>query len=390
MAFLHDFRRVTTKGRRYLPVIDGLRFVAIIAVIAYHIRGIVGYHFGYPREIDRWNPIDVAIGTGHMGVELFFTISGFILSLPFAEYYLAEGRKVSLRSYYVRRVTRLEPPYIIHLVFLVIFCWLVLRHQPAHDEVLGDDHWFKALMSHIIPSVFYSHALVFGEKPYPNIVLWSLESEVQFYLFAPVLAAVFAIRNLLFRRGTIVALLVGSSLAAYYAPQDFVRHVMLVGTLQFFLGGFLLTDFYVVKKERGPRTTHYAWDVVWWLGLAALAWCATSEYLIYASPWLIFAVCLGGMRGKGISKILEIPWITVIGGMCYTIYMYHWFAISALVRATGHIRTGWPTSDYLLQISLMTLPILGISALLFLVSEKPFMRPDWHLRLWNWIRERIR
>jgi peptidoglycan/LPS O-acetylase OafA/YrhL len=390
MAFLDKFRRVTTRGRRYLPVIDGLRFVAITAVIAYHVRGIVGYHFGYPREIDRWNPVDLAFGTGHMGVELFFTISGFILGLPFAEYYLARGKRVSLRSYYVRRVTRLEPPYIIHLVFVVIFSWVILRHQPAHLELLENEHWFRSLMSHIVPSVLYAHALVFGTQPYPNIVLWSLESEVQFYLLAPALAALFAIRSRLLRRCSIVALLLGSSLAAYCASHVIARHVLLVGSLQYFLAGFLLIEFYLADRESGGSSTHYAWDVVWGLGLAALAWCASSSDLIYASPLPIFAICLGGIRGKGISKILAHPWITAIGGMCYTVYMYHWFAISALVRATGHIRTGRLTFDYLLQIALMTFPILAMSAILFLLCEKPFMRPDWHLRVWNRIKSALR
>ena len=129
MKLLNQLSRITTSGRVFIPQIDGLRFVAIIAVIAFHVRAICSYHFraspaGLTIEGDLVND---AFGTGHFGVQLFFLISGFILSLPFARQSLCPGRRISLREYYVRRVTRIEPPYVIHLAFLLVLCGLVLR-----------------------------------------------------------------------------------------------------------------------------------------------------------------------------------------------------------------------------------------------------------------------
>src|SRR5690349_19587132 len=98
-----------------------------MAVVAYHVRAICSYHLraapdGTAIEGDLVNDI---FSTGHLGVQLFFAISGFILSLPFARCWLGGEKAVSLGGYYLRRVTRIEPPYIIHLAFLFVYVALV-------------------------------------------------------------------------------------------------------------------------------------------------------------------------------------------------------------------------------------------------------------------------
>ncbi len=143
MKILSQLSRITTPGRTFIPQIDGLRFVAIMAVIGYHVRVICSYHLhttpaGNAVEGDVVNDV---LSVGHLGVELFFAISGFILSLPFARWWLGGGKSVSLRGYYIRRVTRIEPPYVIHLLFLFVFCALVLRHQPAQQHFFEHSNW---------------------------------------------------------------------------------------------------------------------------------------------------------------------------------------------------------------------------------------------------------
>ena len=68
---------------------------------------------------------------GFRGVELFFVISGFILGLPFAAHYLKGAAPVSLRKYYLRRLTRLEPPYIVALLVLFILAAGIEGAPPA-------------------------------------------------------------------------------------------------------------------------------------------------------------------------------------------------------------------------------------------------------------------
>ena len=60
---------------------------------------------------------------------LFFAISGFILALPFAEHYLSGAPRPTLGRYYVRRVTRIEPPYVINLTILLAL--MLLRQGPT-------------------------------------------------------------------------------------------------------------------------------------------------------------------------------------------------------------------------------------------------------------------
>src|SRR5690606_36656693 len=112
---------------------------------------------------------------GRKGVDLFFVISGFILALPFARSYLKGDRPPSLRRYFRRRLTRLEPPYIAAmLVMFLIFPILTSMDYPFA---------FRSLMA----STFYSHVFFYAVSSYLLSVVWSLELEVHFYLLAPFL-----------------------------------------------------------------------------------------------------------------------------------------------------------------------------------------------------------
>jgi peptidoglycan/LPS O-acetylase OafA/YrhL len=100
----------------------------------------------------------------------------------------------------------------------------------------------------------------------------------------------------------------------------------------------------------------------------------------------MFFCCLAAFRGVITSKFLGFQWITTIGGMCYTIYMYHWLMISMLVRVTGQIQTHILWLDLLIQFVLMSVIIVGVCAILFALFERPFMRRDWPARIWKKIR----
>src|SRR2546430_10891084 len=105
--------RRTTSGR-YIPEIDGLRFVCIGLVLLFHVRATLGFLRGPEvRGFHGHGLLDAILGQGQFGVELFFVISGFVLALPFVAHHVQSGPKPSLRRYYARRLTRLEPPYLI-------------------------------------------------------------------------------------------------------------------------------------------------------------------------------------------------------------------------------------------------------------------------------------
>jgi acyltransferase-like protein len=137
-----------TASGRHIPEIDGLRFVAIGLVVAFHAELLLGvaigradlgapfgqviHHASAPAPTRSWTVL--AVLQGRMGVELFFVISGFILALPFIAANLRGGRPVSLRAYYLRRLTRLEPPYLLALTGFLI---LALVTGAADRSVLG-------------------------------------------------------------------------------------------------------------------------------------------------------------------------------------------------------------------------------------------------------------
>jgi peptidoglycan/LPS O-acetylase OafA/YrhL len=178
-----QLRRITSNGS-YVPEIDGLRFIAVAAVVLYHIHGywivrtkqLLGQQHDF--FMDFWTALTA---TGNVGVQLFFVISGYILGLPFANKYLGNGRDVPLGKYFKRRITRLEPPYIILL--LIFFALFIITHK----------YTFSTLFPSLLASLTYTHNFIYGRETLPmvNYVAWSLEIEVQFYILAPLLARVF-------------------------------------------------------------------------------------------------------------------------------------------------------------------------------------------------------
>jgi peptidoglycan/LPS O-acetylase OafA/YrhL len=173
------FGRVTTSGRQIREV-DGLRFIAIAFVFLQHtqqmvVRDVVGA--GANMDV-----IALCLDLARFGVEVFFAISGFILGLPFAESALIGGPRVRLGSYFLRRLTRLEPPYLLALGgSFAIGVWCL--GQPARE-----------MAPHLAASAAYVHNITYGPKHNPfNPVTWSLEVEVQFYCLVPLITLFYRI-----------------------------------------------------------------------------------------------------------------------------------------------------------------------------------------------------
>jgi peptidoglycan/LPS O-acetylase OafA/YrhL len=311
---------------------------------------------------------------GNNGVELFFVISGFILGLPFATQYIARGKKIRLKDYFIRRLTRIEPPYVIQLALVFIWVALVLHRSPAQQHNYGSEGWLRYTVPHMLASLFYAHHLIYNSHPYPNIVLWSLEIEVQFYILAPFLAALFAIRNPWWRRALIVTLIVAwPGLIALLGLAPYTSRVGLLGELPNFLAGFFLVEIYLA----GWLTTakkNFLWDIAFLICIPALVYFPLL-------PWIYFLVlCIAAFRGQIACWCMSNPWITTIGGMCYSIYMYHWLMISVFIRGTIHLRTGILWLDLLMQFVVLAPMIYFACSFLFAWFERPFMRRDWPAR----------
>ena len=367
--------RVTSSGR-FVPEVDGLRFAAIMSVVLFHSYGCF-FTENFKSWQWGWPLLGGVIFQGWFGVQLFFVISGFILSMPMAEQHLLGSRPVSLKKYFLRRVTRLEPPYLINLA--ILFGLIVLLR--------GGD--FRSLLPHFGASCGYFHNIAyFPDGSWINPAAWSLEIEVQFYILAPLLGCVFMIRSNAWRR----IVLVGAtwlSLAGHL-PGDWCHmhslHMTLAGQLNYFLIGFLLSEIYV-GVWKGPQAKGARWDVLGaaaWLGLPfAISWWPTQQLL---APWMILAAYVGAFRGRWLNRLFVNPWIVVIGGMCYTIYLYHQTILDFIKPLIGQTQKDHLNLWAPLQAAALLGGVLACSAVLFVLVEKPFMRKDWPQRLWQWAR----
>ena len=363
-----ELGRIITRGRRFIAEVDGLRFVAIMAVVLFHVRQYtLEKHFAGVtiRPYEAWLP-DV-LYLGRYGVQLFFILSGFLLVMPFAKWRLGLGPKPSLRTYYLRRLTRLEPPYLLSM--LLLFAGGIV----AYGVAAGLANW-----PNLLASLIYQHNLIFGEKSAVSVVAWSLEIEVQFYILAPFFAVIFFIRDALARRAVLVSAMIAIPLLRSLLPFYMAgRFNSLPWYLEFFVAGFILADFYLVDWKEAPKHT-LGWD------LASLAgWPALVALLLWGqAPALIAPVALvayfGAFRGTISSRFFCHPVITLTGGMCYSMYLLHYAVISASGRLFKRFLIGSNFTTRFVLDALVVIPVvLVVTGVFFVLIERPCMDPTW-------------
>ncbi len=388
-SLLKPFARITSTGR-FIPEIDGMRFIAIALVVLFHLRS----HSLWVRPAESYvvNANDDWIARltshGYYGVQFFFVISGFILALPFAARWLEGGRSVPLRQYYLRRLTRLEPPYIVCMVGL--FLWLAVfasswsvGAQDMSTVARGDRA--VALLPSLLASLVYQHNLVFGHESYINFVAWSLEIEVQFYLLVPLLVVVFRVRTKIARRIVIaIAVLAMAAVQAWLEPRIPLIHLTILGHLQYFLLGFILADIYLTDWSKHPAT-NFMWDLATlaaWFCLFVV-W-ENQLFVLWIMPLLLMIIYIAAFRGRISNLIFRHPLIVTIGGMCYSIYLLHPFLMSRIARFTDRFN---PTDYFAIQFVVRCVTVLPLllllSGIFFVLIEKPCMVRDWPQRLWR-------
>jgi peptidoglycan/LPS O-acetylase OafA/YrhL len=360
-----------TSSGDFLPVVDGLRFVALWPVVLYHVithlEGADPTGFGasgFSADLARH---------GEYGLHLFFMLSGFILGVPFARAHL-QGNRIPLRKYFLRRLTRVESPYLLIMVGL----WLIypLAGMTSMTE----------LTPHLGAGLLYAHGMIYADLNPVNQVAWSLEVEVQFYLLMPLLASVFRIRDASLRRQLLLAGIVASIGVAHLVGGSSWMPLSLIDYLNLFLVGLLLADLYVVRG--GRLATSFLGDAAFVAGLLALVLVPVgSPAGTLASPLGSAAMIGGAMSGRLTRRALESPPIFVVGGMCYSVYLCHLAVILLLSpHLLGAVHLSNPTLEVLARASVFLVAILVVSLVYFLLIERPCMRPDWPQR----VREALR
>lgn len=365
-----SFKRITSTGS-FIPEIDGLRFIAIISVVLFHLSLFTTYkdvHI-YKDSID-YSVLKNILSHGKLGVPLFFIISGFILGLPFAKSYFENRDSINLKSYFSRRLTRLEPPYVLVMILLFIGAVYVVKNLEFNEAV-------KSLFA----SLTYTHNFFYpGEYPLLNVSAWSLEVEVQFYILAPIIAYVFSIKDIHKRRGIIIVAIIFLIIFNHSYSLEFIS---LINYLHHFLVGFLLVDIFLNKKMLFKKTK---FDFTIAIILFCIIWIFDSkdfEEIYLKILWeLIQISCIFFFYYFVLIhktfKFLKTPIITNIGGMCYSIYLLHY----AIISVFGNVifKYQFSTFSFLnvgIYIAILTLVVISISSIFFLLIEKPCMDKNW-------------
>ena len=309
-----------TTSLAFIPEIDGLRFFAIFTVILYHLNTALSgaisfdwkeyYGMEHALELGWW------IVRLDMGVKVFFAISGLVLALPFLKYYMENGKKIDIKTYFIRRLLRLEPPFIISLFIFYIFQIILL------------DVNILEYTQHLLANLFYSHGFLYGYPSPINPVTWSLETEAQFYIFIPFFMYFLFYFNKKYLRVTILisTFILGLYLRKYIFAHDLHHFTssILVYLTNFVTG--ISFAWLFIKKPKFLKRKKILYDLI---GLIAL-FCMFNFYKPQSSylnnimfNFSIFVFFISGFKGVLLNWFFNRKLIFTIGGMCYTIYLIH-------------------------------------------------------------------
>jgi peptidoglycan/LPS O-acetylase OafA/YrhL len=364
----------------FIPEIDGMRFFAIATVVIFHLNTAFARELGLTVE----QSIELIGGKNSfslggilirldLGVKVFFAISGFILAMPFL-YALKENKKVDILSYFKRRLTRLEPPFIISLL---VFS---LVHIIVFHEKIG------LVMKHFLVGLGYSHSIVFGEPNFINPVTWSLETEAQFYIIVPLLFVLLRLFKKPTLKITLLILIFSGSMIFknIYSTNGYIGTSVLAYFVNFLVGIFF-ASFYVNNKSYFEISKRVIFDLLGVLSIFGMfifykPQAQIQNILLFNLSILsfFFAVFLG----KYHNRFFVNKWIYTIGGMCYSIYLLHYAFFHLLVKFSKQLAL---TNDYGVNLGIQIiigLPIiLAISIVFFIFVERPCMNPEWPLVL---------
>lgn len=375
-SLLAKLRRITT-GQHYIAQIDGLRMAAILPVLLLHLTSVLRdtVHVSLPDRGMVWH----AISEGTNGVYLFFAISGYILALPFARCYLLGAKPIQLSRYFLRRVTRLEPPYILS-VLLIFAIKIVASHSYERHTSFG------FLWPHLLATLAYCHTLIYHVHSLVSSLTWSLEIEVQFYCLMPLLAILFfRIYNAGLRRAILLLVMLLNGVAATHWSNSYLVNCTIAGFFPYFCAGLLLADLYVTGAMDWFSKEH---RIGWRITLdvcAVLLW--PASFLLPTSlraivlPFIIILLFIDALRGWAGPKLLGLKPIAIIGGMCYTMYLYQFLVFSSMGLFMRRFTWLPFTKLYLATAAVLIPALLVFTIAMYLLVERPCMNPEWPNRL---------
>jgi peptidoglycan/LPS O-acetylase OafA/YrhL len=373
--FMKDPQRLELSG--HIPALDGLRGIAVLLVMWLHMTILRGEHTW------DWLLREGARSWGWTGVDLFFVLSGFLIT---GILYEARGQRGYFRNFYARRVLRIFPLYygFLLLLFGGGMAWLSsLTGRPATHE---GQAWYWLYLSNFAMALH-------GDWPFqPLGSTWSLAIEEQFYLLWPLLV-LFLSRTALMRTCVgIFFLALGCRLAVAAGQRLWMEAYILTPCR----ADSLAAGAFIALWARGPvplaRMTRLARWILW-LAAASLSLIlvlrghlARDSRIVYTVGFSLITAFYGALlilamtaaQGSRLRRALEGRTLRLFGHYSYALYLFsgpvtllleHYLPERRLPRLWGSALPG-----QLLFYGLGTVGSLGIAWVCWHAYEKHFLK----------------
>jgi peptidoglycan/LPS O-acetylase OafA/YrhL len=326
----------------YRPDIDGLRALAVLAVIAFH---------AFPE----W------VSGGFIGVDVFFVISGFLITTLIQE--SLQQQSFSFRTFYASRVRRLFPALVIVLLTCQLLGWFALLSNE-----------YKALGKHIAASAAFIPNIIFwSESGYfdyaadakPLLHLWSLGIEEQFYLFWPIViwlgfkckVSVAKIGTALFLGSLLLNLMMieQSPSAAFFSPLTRMWELLSGCLLACLVSSKQLAIESFNAKLSSIKLIRHAISMIG-LALLLLAACIFDQDMLYPGAWALVPVLgtcfiiFAGDQSWVNTSMLSNRLLVWIGLTSFPLYLWHWPLLS-FARIMEGSKPDWQIRAVLVAVS---------------------------------------
>lgn len=326
-----------------LGVLDGLRGIAVLLVLWYHV-----WEISFLPAPVAW--LQFVPETGFVGVHLFFFLSGFVIAYPFVAAAAADRAPPSWHHFAWRRVIKIVPSYL--LCVAVAYAIGYAQRQPG-----------ASAPADILTHLLFVHT--WFPQRYGTIsgVLWTLSVEVEFYCIFPLVWWSFKRRPWLTAAAMIVVAWAWRASLAHccYATYFPTYEENLPGYLDIFAFGMLTAHAYVRLRPRLGSAARLAAPAVAVAGIALLVAALQSLYAyrlheLWSSVWQIggrpllgaaFAVlAIGFLSGPGWLKVLlDNPPLRFLATISYNLYLYHQMLARELLRLHVPAYVGDPHYD---------------------------------------------
>jgi peptidoglycan/LPS O-acetylase OafA/YrhL len=303
---------------RYFSGLDALRAFSVVAVIWTHVSGEHTIHL---------------LTQGNRGVDLFFAISGFLITTLLLREHRRKGR-ISLRDFYIRRGLRIFPLYYAVLLLYCVLVFATLRGTAKGAEFWANLPAFATYTSNWFVTLGNSadHGVTF-------YFAWSLATEEQFYLFWPSLLVLLLLRT----RSDLALVLAAMGLLGLQIGASAVGSGTLASTIVASLSPAILLGvaFAVLLNRRavfelvfpvlGNRITAVATAVLLLVSLQVGAPLLLSRLLM---ALLVASVCV--REDTYLHPVLTWRPAAFVGVISYGIYLMHMLAANAVRKVLGH------------------------------------------------------